>query len=86
MCFGGDILWMESGMMELKPCPFCGGEAELSVRQHTDEYGSVGNAYCRCTACATEQPLSWTATIAVEHWNTRTPSTDWLTSPIGEVE
>lgn len=54
-------------MMELKPCPFCGSEADL--------YGECNMVKVRCInyqcGCKTN---AWFDEIedAVEHWNTRT--------------
>ena len=45
-------------MEELKPCPFCGGEAK---QEHKD--------YILCTVCGCEGP--WDERPAKEAWNTR---------------
>ena len=67
-------------MMELKPCPFCGGEAKLQIvppHKHTflekigidfpDCNGStfVGCAFCTCIISAD------TTNEAIKAWNTR---------------
>lgn len=56
---------------ELKPCPFCGGEAEL--------YGisSFWNVKCLKGCCfrpATEGNSYTSKEIAIDNWNTRRPS------------
>lgn len=66
--------------MKLKPCPFCGGEADLWAK-----YGKNGHfAFCQCAVCSAsaktvfiglERPDDWgdslAATRAVEAWNRR---------------
>lgn len=54
---------MDKAMEALKPCPFCGGEAELSN-------GGPGNWYVRCPTCkATSNDMAGDRAIAA--WNTR---------------
>ena len=36
-------------MPDLKPCPFCGGEALLD-----HDYGGMGTSYVRCKKCGLE--------------------------------
>lgn len=56
-------------MAELKPCPFCGGEAHLieySVIGFPVEYG------VKCEKCSAMTYPKWiTAMQAVEAWNRR---------------
>ena len=48
---------------ELKPCPFCGGEAWIYE----------GNIYwVKCEDCGVEQVWSGTKEKAIKKWNTRT--------------
>ena len=61
---------------ELKPCPFCGGEADLSF---------IGNDYTKsrkvtikckgCRAKRTDAALryshEWVARVAIDYWNKR---------------
>lgn len=49
-------------MDELKPCPFCWGEAEI-----------LGRAYCwvRCKSCGVETKGFKNRTPAIEAWNRR---------------
>ena len=53
------------GIGELKPCPFCGGEAELSAP----------SGYVECVECGIQGPWGHNAEEAIAAWNTRTPDT-----------
>lgn len=61
-------------MAELKPCPFCGGEAELreeqSVANRTLFYVSCENDDCRVIV-ETRNSVSATRWGAIEAWNRR---------------
>jgi len=61
-------------MTELKPCPFCGSEAELIVGRHTP----TGNEYTpRCTnkSCPGRVTKKWLdRQQAVDAWNRRAES------------
>ena len=63
-------------MAELKPCPFCGGEAKKVIH--------VANAYISCTQCsATSAAVIISADIcavdkAAELWNRRTNCPDCI--------
>lgn len=49
---------------QLKPCPFCGGEAELG--------GMDGNLYVRCISCLCDGPIfQHTVAEPISTWNTR---------------
>lgn len=37
--------------LELKPCPFCGGEAELCKSYGSDDKVYYHTAYVRCSRC-----------------------------------
>jgi Lar family restriction alleviation protein len=55
-------------MSELKPCPFCGGEAEL---QYPEEMGdNRGTVMCTKCYASTSDKENWKD--AIEAWNTRT--------------
>lgn len=58
---------------ELKPCPFCGGEANLVKRKFkTGFYPSGGTYYVHCKQCLiTTQPRR-KAEDVIEAWNRRT--------------
>ena len=55
-------------MIELKPCPFCGGAAYMRrISYRMDWY------YCYCTVCGISQPTKkyqW-ASDAADAWNRR---------------
>ena len=53
---------------ELKPCPFCGGEAEIDVSPHGHSVVSCKDVWCRGHAdCWTHDNIK----EAVEAWNRR---------------
>ena len=55
--------------MKLKPCPFCGGEADVWGAVIDDEY--YYEAYC--TACDCMTPKFHTEKSAITFWNRRRP-------------
>ena len=57
---------------ELRPCPFCGGEAHECLDNHFD---------CLNPGC----PMAGARAIPLENWNTR-PIEDALTARIAELE
>lgn len=56
--------------INLKPCPFCGGEAEIVEQKHR-EYAST--FYVRCKGYCIKQHDFRDKERAVEAWNTRKP-------------
>lgn len=63
-------------MDELKPCPFCGGEAEIL----TAESMHGGNLYgVMCDCCAGRADVYDTEAEAIEAWNTRAERTCRMT-------
>lgn len=56
----------------LKPCPFCGGEANLIRRKlRTGHYPSGGTYYVHCKKCLiTTQPRR-KIEVVIELWNKR---------------
>lgn len=70
---------------ELKPCPFCGGEASIN----DDPTGNGGKPITRgniglgrlwsveCDECGADAGYWQSEEIAVLKWNTRTPPSDW---------
>jgi Lar family restriction alleviation protein len=53
-------------MAKLKPCPFCGGEAETRTEV-------LGTWKVRCTKCSAEvgRYWFWSKNYAIEAWNKR---------------
>lgn len=60
-------------MIELKPCPFCGGEAELAhLKKHRHKVlGIYCPVYIRCKGCGSTSPVKVTVEEAIEQWNRR---------------
>lgn len=54
-------------MIELKPCPFCGGD-EVDFQRYESRRWTVG---CHATDCICEGPHRATMREAAEAWNTR---------------
>jgi len=51
----------------LKPCPFCGGPAELK----NPGYEYYSPCWCKCTQCGAEGPTKSSELEAEEWWNKR---------------
>ena len=58
---------MEDEEIELKPCPFCGGNAESYTPWTGDAYGY----WIRCEECGCETDVYSAQKYAVEAWNER---------------
>ena len=64
--------------IELKPCPFCGGYANLMYDQDVALYSDfkvietieTERAYIQCSRCGAETHYA-PAEQAIRHWNTR---------------
>lgn len=70
-------------MSELRPCPFCGGEAEISQYYYTDEDTPLTVARCEeCGATVTETGNAY----ASELWNRRTVDVDELNRMVERYE
>ena len=54
---------------ELKPCPFCGGEAEIAWRVISSVMWYFG--ICQNVDCQCEGPIDLGESGAIEKWNTR---------------
>ena len=65
-------------MSELKPCPFCGGEAQVNT------WTMHGITESRCFCSNSDCPNS-VRTVALATWNAR-PIEDALTARIAELE
>lgn len=50
-------------MIELKPCPFCGGAPEMVT--------DAPEIWVRCTGCGTNSDTTATKRRAFNHWNRR---------------
>lgn len=60
-------------MNELKPCPFCGGEAGIHFHSELNEYyiSEIDAVYIYCKHCdATTGPFL-KKEVAIEAWNRR---------------
>ncbi len=61
---------MDDMMSELKPCPFCGGEAKLYVRSiHGLLFGDY--YWVKCEDCNAETASDFEKSVAIEAWNRR---------------
>jgi len=60
---------------QLKPCPFCGGEASL-VRNDPEVKGDLFDVVCRSTGCFLQYGAEWCLPKAevVKRWNARQES------------
>ena len=60
-------------MPEPKPCPFCGGKAELNVDPEaiTDTEGRRWAFTVSCNRCCATSGLAYIPEKAVEAWNRR---------------
>lgn len=55
--------------VELKPCPFCGGEAKWTPNRKT---GNIHLGYIRCVECGAKTPQeNFTEDLATDTWNRR---------------
>ena len=58
-------------MTDLKPCPFCGGEAIMKIQKHIP-HGYEYTPTCKNTSCAGRLTKKWlTEAEAIEAWNGR---------------
>lgn len=60
-------------MADLKPCPFCGGNAFIVVDHDAvvDTRGRCWGYTAVCGKCCTTSGLTYTAEKAIEAWNRR---------------
>lgn len=66
----------DCALIELKPCPFCGGEGSINLERH-----GFASAIVECTTCYSEGPLAsdpsktgnQNAVDAITAWNRRSP-------------
>lgn len=55
--------------VELEPCPFCGGKADMDV-------GNFGGMVCYCEKCFSQGKQCETEDEAIEAWNNRRADND----------
>ena len=60
-------------MAELKPCPFCGGEARISADPEAtrDSQGRLWAFTVVCDSCCATSGLTYSPDRATEAWNRR---------------
>lgn len=63
------------GLIELKPCPFCGGKAGL---YHTHD----GRSCVQCDECGISTLRKMDARLAIQMWNKRNSEIEWI--PVSE--
>ena len=69
-------------MMGIKPCPFCGGNAEEVFLKRKKLFASMRfpynthYVYIRCKTCGATGKLCWTVENAIEAWNRRAGEED----------
>lgn len=56
---------------ELKPCPFCGGEAEVVHNEYRKNFRKKEYWYIRCACCRATSAATFTEGDAVRDWNRR---------------
>lgn len=56
---------------DLKPCPFCGGSANLRPILANPARGSWSIFWTSCERCSAEGPTADTRADAAERWNAR---------------
>ena len=63
-------------MIQLKPCPFCGGKASIRsvtpVRDTNYKAFGYGGYFVMCDDCLTTSNNYNTPEMAADHWNRRT--------------
>lgn len=59
--------------IELKPCPFCGGEAKLNKITGGKLFSRLTGFYVKCKTCRTSTGCELKEEDVVEKWNTRKP-------------
>jgi Lar family restriction alleviation protein len=63
-----------------KPCPFCGGEAEIASIEHEPRLVDdlTTKFFYTCRSCACAGPWTRSETAALKSWNMRVDATDLL--------
>lgn len=62
------------------PCPFCGGEPELS------ELGDADSYFVHCKDCEVQQIANYRPHVAVRRWNERKPQGPDLLAALRECQ
>ena len=59
--------------VKLKPCPFCGGEASITLYDPYDGYQGANSSYyiARCSKCSVEMSNIFKQEL-IKAWNRRT--------------
>ena len=77
-------------MSELKPCPACGGVAEM--KRQGNDYTKKRRIVVRCPACRLERAdaaihhsMEWLEGVATKNWNTR-PIEDALRAEVDRLK
>ena len=66
---------------ELKPCPFCGGDAVL----YEDRYQYQESAWIRCTRCGIHTQTLIGKNEVIQQWNTRIQEVcRWTQEPVDD--
>jgi Lar family restriction alleviation protein len=70
---------------QLKPCPFCGGEAYPDIEKHGLQGGTPAH-FIACRSCAAEGPWSKVESAAVRLWNERDVDADREANPLPDQD
>ena len=78
-------------MSELKPCPFCGGEAQMGVnRESTVREYYIGCMNCHIRLYKIGYKRFWSETEAIAAWNSRAERTcqpfERMNGQIGSIQ
>lgn len=75
-------------MAELKPCPFCGGEAFISADPEAvrDSEGRLWAFTAVCGKCCATSGLTFSVDRATEAWNRRTAAPGRIDFDFGAEE
>ena len=58
-------------MEEIKPCPFCGGKAEIKSYTMRKFTKCITAYYVKCTVCRNQSALELSIKDTAEKWNRR---------------